>query len=430
MQLGLGLSLTNLRGGGFSPALLFAAGEQGAWYDPSDITTLFQDDAGTTPVTAPGQSVGLMLDKSGRGNHATQANLAQRPIYAREPLTGRRNLLTFTEQFDNAAWIDGGSLNGTRSAGSITITSAQGFFYLRQNGAFNNVIDQTLSFDVVCDQTVANVGIRAAGDQSSAIVVNLIAGVPQRVTLSAFRPFPLSVQFGVDMRGVIIPGVNTTASGFTVTFNRAQLELGSTATAYQRVGNNFDVTEAGVPELQYLAFDGSDDGMVTGNINPGTIDKAQVFAGVRKLSDAAIGLPVEYSTNATSVSGTFYLAAPLSLGAAGNYSFFSKGNTGNTPATSGILTAPRTNVLTGLGDISAPSTILRVDGTQAASNTATQGTGNYLTYPLFIGRRGGASLPFNGRIYGLLVRFGANLSTAQIDQAEAFMAAKTGVTIP
>ena len=43
---------------------LFAAGEQGVWYDPADFSTLFQDSAGTTPVTAVGQPVGLVLDKS------------------------------------------------------------------------------------------------------------------------------------------------------------------------------------------------------------------------------------------------------------------------------------------------------------------------------------------------------------------------------
>lgn len=85
MNLGLSLGLGMLRGGGFNPLTLFAAGEQGAWYDPSDITTLFQDTAGTTPVAAAGQSVGLMLDKSGRGNHATQANVAQRPLYQVNP---------------------------------------------------------------------------------------------------------------------------------------------------------------------------------------------------------------------------------------------------------------------------------------------------------------------------------------------------------
>ena len=51
-------------GGGFNPLTLFASGEQGAWYDPSDLTTMCQDTAGTTPVTATGQTVGLLLDKS------------------------------------------------------------------------------------------------------------------------------------------------------------------------------------------------------------------------------------------------------------------------------------------------------------------------------------------------------------------------------
>lgn len=43
---------------------LFANNEQGFAYDPNDISTLYQDAAGTTPVTAAGQPVGLMLDKS------------------------------------------------------------------------------------------------------------------------------------------------------------------------------------------------------------------------------------------------------------------------------------------------------------------------------------------------------------------------------
>lgn len=58
---------------------LFAAGEQGVWLDPSDWGTLFQDSAGTTPVTAVGQPVGLILDKSGRGNHFVQPTATSRP---------------------------------------------------------------------------------------------------------------------------------------------------------------------------------------------------------------------------------------------------------------------------------------------------------------------------------------------------------------
>jgi hypothetical protein len=65
----------------FTPADLFKLGEQGAWYDPSDLTTMFQDSAGTAPVTADGQPVGLIRDKSGRNNHASQATAAKRPLY-------------------------------------------------------------------------------------------------------------------------------------------------------------------------------------------------------------------------------------------------------------------------------------------------------------------------------------------------------------
>lgn len=68
-------------GGGFDILSLFAKGEQGAWYDPSDLTTLFQDAAGTTPVTADSQPVRLMRDKSGRNNHATAPSDAARPLY-------------------------------------------------------------------------------------------------------------------------------------------------------------------------------------------------------------------------------------------------------------------------------------------------------------------------------------------------------------
>jgi hypothetical protein len=65
----------------WSPAALFAGGAQGVWYDPSDPTNLFQDVDGTVPVSSDGDPVALVLDKSGRGNHATQSVVAARPIY-------------------------------------------------------------------------------------------------------------------------------------------------------------------------------------------------------------------------------------------------------------------------------------------------------------------------------------------------------------
>jgi hypothetical protein len=67
----------------FNPSSsLFAAGEKGAWFDAGDLSTMFQDVAGTIPVTATGQYVGKWLDKSGNGNHAVAAaNNTTRPIY-------------------------------------------------------------------------------------------------------------------------------------------------------------------------------------------------------------------------------------------------------------------------------------------------------------------------------------------------------------
>ena len=60
---------------------LFKSGKKGFWYDPIDTTTLFKDAAGVSPVTADGDPVGLMLDKSGNGYHAKQTVSAARPTY-------------------------------------------------------------------------------------------------------------------------------------------------------------------------------------------------------------------------------------------------------------------------------------------------------------------------------------------------------------
>jgi hypothetical protein len=64
---------------------LFGANEQGAFYIPRPVVNgtqaLFQDAAGTTPVTADGDPVGLMIDQSANGNHATQSVSGNRPVY-------------------------------------------------------------------------------------------------------------------------------------------------------------------------------------------------------------------------------------------------------------------------------------------------------------------------------------------------------------
>lgn len=73
--------LGNPPGPSFSPADLFANDEEGVWFDPSDLSTMFQDSTGTIPVTADGQPVNLILDKSGNNHHALAPNATARPLY-------------------------------------------------------------------------------------------------------------------------------------------------------------------------------------------------------------------------------------------------------------------------------------------------------------------------------------------------------------
>ena len=229
--------------------------------------------------------------------------------------------------------------------------------------------------------------------------------------------------------------VVTSTNGETMLFDAVQIELGSTATAYQRVGSQFEVTDpVGFPSYpcHYLSFDGVDDFMVTPTITPNA-DKVQVFAGVRKLSDAANGVLLELSANRSANSGTFSLLAPGGFTAGSEkYAFVSRGTVdSNANTTSSAFNSPVTDVLSGLGDISGDRATLRIDGTQVAQSTDDQGTGNFLAYPLYIGRRGGTSLPFNGQLFSLIVRFStANLDAGLTSQTERWVAGKTaGVTI-
>lgn len=65
----------------FSPLSLFSSGEKGFWIDPSDLTTLFQDDGATVPVTTTADPVGAVVDKVTEATFFTQANATKKPAY-------------------------------------------------------------------------------------------------------------------------------------------------------------------------------------------------------------------------------------------------------------------------------------------------------------------------------------------------------------
>ena len=583
-SLTIGLSLRGqLNNSVYSPAKLFAASEQGVWYDPSQINTLYQDSAGTTPITAPAQTVGLMLDKSQGlvlgselvtngdfssgtgwtltsgctisgglltctttsaidqtasslitvsanswyeatitknslagsdayasvyrdtngslvlfglspagtykfkylssfsgnlgfllgnysdtpstsvfdnisvklipGNHATQATSTQRPTYGINPITGTRNLLTYTERFDatspfsvqtNVTTADNFATapNGTTTAARLATTAVNAQHRIYQNSA-SWPTQGTLSIHAKANTasalqlvfTAGATNIFATYDLASGTVYHTAANTTSSITAIGggwYRCVMSNTSIGtianmsVSLLEDISLGVSLLPSylgtGKSIFLWGAQLESGSTATAYQKVVSQYEVTEAGVQSVSYLAFDGVDDGMVTNTITP-AIDKVQVFAGIRKLSDASQAIVAEMSVQASSNAGVFLLTAPN--GAAANYNFASKGTTlvNNIVTT---YTSPITSVISGLGNISGPSNLVRVNGAQVGSVLTTQGTGNYLNYPLYIGRRGGATDPFNGRLYSLITRFGANLTTGQITSTESWVNSKTG----
>ena len=205
--------------GSVGPAGFFALGETGLFFDFSDPRTLTTDAAGATPLTAPGQTIGLVADKSRIRAPITsyagvQASAGLRPAWGRAPNT-RRNLLLGTAALatQSRAVIAAAHTLSFKGTGTITLTGASTAGPLLGTGADN------------------------------------------RVALT-FTP---------------------TAGGLTLTVagsvTEAQLETAGAATPYQFVNSAFDMTEAGAPAFGYTRLDGADDkltvtlpGAITGDL--------------------------------------------------------------------------------------------------------------------------------------------------------------------
>lgn len=412
-------------GGGFSPSALFASGEQGAWYDPSDLTTLFQDSAGTTPVTAVEQPVGRILDKSGRGNHAFQSTSASRPT-----LRARYNLLTYSEQINGGVgtWFNNNSPtvttnnpdpNGTNTASKIVV-----------NGT-------TVNQGVYVNATAIPAGqsglfsVWLRGELGGEIVQIGDAGSRQNVTLTtSWQRFSNPSHVLTSTFHVIYAKDNTAMTYYawgaqlvpTAVFPSNTYQQITTATSY--------ATGAAFPP--YLFFDGVDDSLLTNSVDFSATDKMTVWAGVTKSSDAATGVLAELSASFLANNGSFIALAPDLTGASGNYSFGSRGSlpyASNQVASSATVLAPVSSVLSSANDIAGDLTTLRVNGVAQSSATGDKGTGNFGNYPLYIGRRNNATLPLNGNIYSLIIR-GAATASPQLISTEQWVAQKSGITIP
>jgi len=438
-------------GGGLESAVrgIFAGGVKGAWYDPSDYTTLFQDSAGTTAVTAVEQPVGKMLDKSGNNNHASQATTASCPV-----LRARYNLLTYSEQFNNSTWSKGNVTVSANAAAAPDGTTTADLLYPSSSGTFRWTYQALSSASAVYtrsvyakaqNKSIVYIDPTGAGtvfayfNLSSGTVGTVSAGYTATITAvgSGWYRCTMTNSTATTFSFSGVYGVADADGSPTVTANGTdgiyiwggQFVYGSSAGTYQRIAAATDYDTVGF--LPYLAFDGSNDSFATGSINFTATDKMFVCAGVTKLSDAASGIVVELSANYNSNFGSFYLAAPedssirYSLNGRGDGAAAS-GQRADTSSTT--YNAPSTVVQTGIYNISGASNNLRLNGTSIATGTGTQGSGNYGNYPLYIGQRNGATIPLNGRIYSLIVA-GTAISSGQVSMVEKYVATKTGVTI-
>jgi hypothetical protein len=370
-----------------------------------------------------------------KGNHATQATTAARPLTVIHPDGGVRNLLDRTEEFDNAVWEKQGLGAGTAPvvtsnaalAPDGTMTAERVVFTLPSGATVSDISQLVQSFTFGDANYAGSFYIKSntGADQNIVLLIRNIQVATvtattewQRVSASLLASAVAS-NFGLRARGTFTAGtVDLLVWG-------AQLELGSTATPYQKRVNFLEVTEAGKRSIRRLYFNGTSHFMTTPTITPNT-DKAQVFAGVRKLSDAAIGFILELSDNINNNLGSIAIWNGGLTAGAPQYSIGSRGSSPVRGATSlSSFAAPTSNVLTGLGDISGDLAALRIDGAQVAQNTADQGTGNYLAYPAYIGARGGTSIFFNGYIDQLITRFGANLDSGAIGTTEKYVSTKS-----
>ena len=452
---------------GFQPISLYTGGVAGAWYDPSDygaggtggVGTLFQDSAGTTPVTGVEQVVGRMLDKSGNGYHATATGTA------RPTLSARVNLLTKTEEFDDAAWATNATItaasgiapNGTNTASKYQgngVATTQYVYYTTQ---YNNKAGELLTvsaylkygnrryvqlfvgatgsdmFGCVVDLvtgTISSTGVRAGGVYSSSSIISVGDGWYQvSVTGSSTATNNGYWQLLATDNSSWTAGTPNIAANtlYTLVWG-ADLRVtndGVNIPTYQRVNTATDYDTAGFP--LYLSFAGAQAMSTPANIDFSGTDKMLVCAGVRKLSDAALADVVELSANAGTNSGSFFLFAPRNTATA-DFGYRSTGTTLQDATSAASFASPYTAVLSGVSNISAPVATLRINGSQVANNTGSQGTGNYGSYPLFIGARNLASLFFTGRVYGLIVA-GSQYTAGQVSATEAYMNSKTAAYV-
>ena len=268
----------------YNPATQFAPNLNGLWYDPSDYTTLSQDSAGTTPVTAVTQPVGRMLDKSGRNNTILQATATARPTQS-----ARVNLLVKTENFADPSWVAFGATvstpnfsidpDGATTACRLQFTSATAQLYQIVTVPAGSTCANEW---YVKSNTGANQSFRLKNSAPDVYSADLIAtNVWQRFTYIAVAANSGSQSIGGNSTG-IAADILVWHPSFAYAPSR-----------YQRVDTASSYDVVGFPQFQ--TFDGIDDGMGTGAITLSA--DMDCFVAVRRATAANVVLAFNGTTN-------------------------------------------------------------------------------------------------------------------------------------
>lgn len=375
------------------------------------------------------------------GNHASQITATSRPVlsamvnqFLNSELTGA---VAGAPGTPPTSWLSGNSTGeigtsavGVRFVANATRRTAYQSIVLAANTAYRmrckvNVAVPFAVSQMLGTTTAAVFSVRYYCD-GQAVSSNFAPSVGEHEVVLDFVSPSTSGNFTIQIGA----GVQNTTTG-DVTFLKTDFRVANTGTNlpdYQRVNTATDYDTAGFP--YYLKFDGADDWLVTPSINFTSTDKMMVCAGVRRLADTASQMIVELGTNGEGVAGSWFLAAQYSA----SYNLFanSLGVTANGCATAALQgAAPTHDVVSFRSDLAGSTASDRLkfrrnSGTFAAvSAPGSLGTGGtYGNYPLYIGRRGGTSLPFNGHLYGLIIR-GAATSDSQIKSVERYVNTKT-----
>lgn len=236
--------------GGGSVALiksLFAAGQQGFWLPFTDFASLSQDSAGTLPYTALEQPVGRVLDRSGRGNHASQPTSTARGV-----VSARVNLLVNSELISAAPWSTASS--GAIVAGTDVAFSAVGQYVSQGVSTAAPVGSAFLGMAVLSGVGKVNLNIvRLFGGGS---YEGVLSGDITLTTTPTAYYLPYTIQNSGQIGVTLAVFSNSAAPVASATVHKTSLVPSTKASLpYQRVNTPTDYDAVGFPKSLSVQVD-------------------------------------------------------------------------------------------------------------------------------------------------------------------------------